>query len=199
VTFWLDHESGLLLRLEVGDAAGRVSKAWAYVSVAISRPATILAATPAPTAARSGWSTVETASVDRVDWDCPDLSTEGLTLVSAAEAERGDGATVMHLAYTDGVSTLSVFEQPGSAAAPGEGSRSLSVDGHAVYVTAGATPAVTWAADGTVYTVLGDVTPQVMSRVVMALPGQPVPAAAGVTDRIGRGLARMGAALDPTS
>ena len=103
----------------------------------------------------------------------------------------------MHLSYSDGIATVSVFEQRGRLDADGlAGHHREVVDGHEVWVSGEVPQRVVWTSGETVYTVVADAPERTVDQVVAALPHQP--AADGNTlGRLGRGLDRVASWFNP--
>jgi short-subunit dehydrogenase len=77
-----------------------------------------------------------------------------LTLV---DARRGGEQDIVHLSYSDGIASVSVFEQRGRLDEDGlAGHRRQAADGHAVWVRGEVPRRVVWSSGGTVYTVVAD-------------------------------------------
>lgn len=191
--FWVDRSSGMLLRREVFDRSGRRIRSMAFLDLALlpsqrSAPAVAVAAAtgserPAP-AALERWR--------RSGWHVPEQLPRGFRLFET----RFDGE-VLHLAYTDGLSTLSLFAQPGQlGSAPMDGFVPEQVDGRPVWVRRAAPERVVWAGGGRVWTLVSDASGRTVREVVAALPRDRAPER-GVLARFGRGLSRLGSMVNP--
>jgi sigma-E factor negative regulatory protein RseB len=192
--FWLDRESGLVLRREVYDRRGRITRANAFVQVTVGTGA--VASGPG---SRAWAGTIDTAALAGMrgrGWDCPDVLPGPLALV---DARRRDGAAggIVHLSYSDGIATVSVFEQRGQLDEGGlPGHRRYLVAGHEVWVSGEVPRRVVWTSGRTVYTVVADAPERTVDQVVAALPHRP--AADGDTlGRLGRGLDRVASWFNP--
>ncbi len=116
--FWFDADAGLLLRRDLlGRAGAVVSSTW-FTELTLGRQRT----PHLPPYAVDAWSHVLDAA-DRAVWRrsgcrCAESLPEGLALLQArtddAGAAAGPGRGVVHLLYSDGLTELSVFEQPGT-------------------------------------------------------------------------------------
>ena len=193
--FWLDRDSGLVLRREVYDRHGRTTRASAFVEIAIGR------GTMAVGSGDRAWSaSIDTAALDRMrdrGWHCPAVLPGPLSLVDARRG--GQDGSIVHLSYSDGIGTVSVFEQRGrlDAAALADHRRDV-VDGHVVWVRGEVPKRVVWTSGRTVYTVVADAPERTVDQVVAALPHHP--AADGDTlGRLGRGLDRVASWFNPFS
>jgi len=191
--FWLDRASGLVLRREVYDERGRTTRASAFVTVSVGR------GDVAPGAAQRPWSAaMGAAGLVRLrghGWHCPLTLPGPLSLVDARRG--GSGAEdIVHLSYSDGIATVSVFEQRGRLDAKGLDGDVRTVEaGHQVYVRGQVPRRVVWSADGVVYTVVADAPERTVDAVVAALPHRT--AADGTFGRLGRGLDRVASWFNP--
>jgi sigma-E factor negative regulatory protein RseB len=189
--FWLDRGSGLVLRREVYDSRGRTTRASAFVEV------TVGAATVTAGAAGTAWTaTLDRASLDRLrrhGWHCPATLPGPLTLV---DARRGGEQGIVHLSYSDGIASVSVFEQRGRLDEQGlAGHRRQATDGHSVWVRGEVPRRVVWSSGSTVYTVVADAPERTVDAVVAALPHSAV--GDGPLGRLGRGLDRVASWFNP--
>jgi len=175
---WLDDATGLLLRREVYDAAGRTTAAMAYLDVTVGPSPTPVATTVA-LAARPGG----VDAIRRSGWVCPAGIGSGgsdLVLYDARTLSATEGRTpIMHLTYSDGLSSLSVFEQRGTLdpvavqgyAVTGSGSRRM-------HVRRGLPTQAVWQSGPTVVTVVSDAPTGQLAAVVAAMPSTPAPTTA---------------------
>jgi sigma-E factor negative regulatory protein RseB len=200
--FWLDRRTGLLLRRQVLDERGRTVRASAYVDVTVGEDDVAL--THLPPVLPEPW----TREVDddtlvrmrRDGWSCPHGLPERLTLYDArtqppdASGQDGSGP-VLHLSYSDGLSTVSLFQQRGHLDAPPAGFEPVAVGEATVYVREGVPRRVVWSAQGRVYTVFAEAPWRQVEAVVAALPHEEEDD--GALDRVGRGLGRVVSWLNP--
>lgn len=192
--FWLDRRSGLLLRREVFDAAGSRVRSSAFVDLDVARtveaPARLDHDAALPQA-----STL--ASLRRDGWQVPTVLPGRFRLFDTSLSAPVAGRHVLHLAYSDGLSTVSLFAQEGAlGTAPLTGYRRESVGARPVWVRHEGPVRVVWAGEGRVWTLLSDAPSASVREVVAALPRDDVPESAPAA-RLGRGLRRMGAMLNP--
>ncbi len=192
--FWLDRETGLVLRREVYDGRGRVTRANAFVEVTVGS-----GAVASDTGSRAWATTIDTTALAAMrgkGWDCPKVLPGPLALV---DARRRDGTAggIMHLSYSDGIATVSVFEQRGRLDGDGlAGHHREVIDGHEVWVSGEVPQRVVWTSGQTVYTVVADAPERTVDQVVAALPHRP--ATDGDTlGRLGRGLDRVASWFNP--
>lgn len=190
---WLDTEFALPLRREIYDEAGAVRAASAFVELkfhsAVTHPAL-----------RRDPGSVVTTSLRRTDlarmrdngWSCPDELEGGLVLYQA----RWVGEAVQ-LSYSDGVVTVSVFEQKGRLDPRTlHGYAAREVGGGVVYSTPGPPATFTWSAGDWVVTVVADAPAETMDAVLAALPPEE-PDDRGLLGRIGKGALRIASWFNP--
>jgi hypothetical protein len=194
--FWVDEQSGLLLRksMYVGGALVRSSgfSSLEMMPAASFIPrAPLMAAPPSTTLSRT-----QAPALSDEGWICPDRLARDFDLSLLGEVDTaGD---VMHVEYTDGLSTLSVFEEHGqldSSTLAGF-SRHL-VDDEPVYVREGLPLVAVWQSGSTVFTLVTDAPDQRVDQLLGALPHLPPPAGSGVSGRIGTGFDKLASAVSP--
>ncbi|MCW2680365.1 MAG: putative sigma regulatory protein MucB/RseB [Frankiales bacterium] len=191
--FWVDRETGMLLRREVFDQDGERVRSSAFVDLDV-RPAAAAAPVPAM-AVRTGGERPSEAAVERLradGWLVPQVLPDRFRLFQTRR--NGD---VLHLAYTDGLSTLSLFAQEGELGSePMEGFGTEHVDGRPVWVRRAAPERVVWAGAGRVWTLVSDAPEDAVLAAVAALPRDAAPDD-GLRSRLSRGLGRLGGMLNP--
>lgn len=192
--FWLDRATALPLRREVLDNDGRTVRETAFIDLVVGDTAV---STQVRDGARAmpvllGQQVGEPASLRSEGWPVPDRLASGLELV---DARRHDDGTVQ-LTFSDGISTVSVFEQRGRLDTGSvDGWRREKVAGEHVYVQGAFPQRVVWSGDGTVFTVVAECPAHVLDDIVGALPhGNPGPS---VVSRIGHGVKRVGSWFNP--
>ena len=190
--FWVDTESGLLLRREVYDEAGRRMRSSAFVDVELTAPAT----PPSPAESRLP-DDADVEALREQGWRVPEDLPHGLQLFETRLTSPRRGEHVLHLAYSDGLSTVSLFAQRGSlGTAPLDGFAAEQIGGRPVWVRSDAPERVVWSGDGRVWTLVSDASRDTVRAAVGALPRDPAPRD-GLLDRLGRGLSRLGAMMNP--
>jgi sigma-E factor negative regulatory protein RseB len=210
--FWIDRATSLVLRREVYDEQGRITRASAFIDLAVGAAAVTGGGSGSPgtgdgahSYSGKNWSrpdawntSLDLATLNRMrsrGWNCPEWLDTRLQLV---DARRGDGDydDIVHLSYSDGLASVSVFEQRGRLeAADLDGYRAQTVRGREVYVRDGVPQRLVWSTGGTVFTVVADASPRTVGDVVAALPH--APADRGALDRLGRGLDRVASWFNP--
>lgn len=195
--FWVHERTGLVLRRERYDDSGRTVRASAFVQVQIGPRAAPSHLPPMPqSAVARSLGLAEVSALQHDGWHAPTTLAGHLALYEMRQVQTASGP-VLHLSYSDGLSTVSLFQQAGSLPADGlDGyARVASADG-VRYLRSGIPEQVVWAADGVVYAVVADAPPATVAQVVADLPHSPPPAD-GMLDRLGRGLGRVGSWVNP--
>jgi sigma-E factor negative regulatory protein RseB len=199
--FWLDRKTGLVLRREVYDEAGRITRASAFVQITVDEADDYndAAESTKDTDRPVAWpDAIDPSALQRMrdrGWQCPDELPPSLQLV---DARRGGGEYngIVHLSYSDGLAAVSVFEQRGRLQASDlTDYRATTVAGRKVYLRDGVPQRLVWASDGTVYTVVADASARTVGDVVGALP-RPTDDT-GALHRLGRGLDRVASWFNP--
>ena len=111
--FWLDEETGLVLRREVYDEDGQTTSASAFLEISMTAPR--MTRVP-PTLPESPQDEVTWNQLDDIEddgWECP-RTVSGTMALYEARRVAGDDGDVLHLSYSDGLSIVSVFQQWGS-------------------------------------------------------------------------------------
>jgi sigma-E factor negative regulatory protein RseB len=191
--FWLDSVTKLPLRRETFDGhAGMVSDD-VFVSLKLGSPTT--RAVPRTASAPGGKPLAggQLARLRAAGWPLPAQLPGQLTLLRASET-GGPSDAVVHLAYSDGLSVISLFVQRGHLPAQLNGWSEVALRGDHVYASGRDQRSVAWSARGFVYTLIADAPDQTLDQVVGVLPHNGGP---GFFGRMGRGLSRLVSWLDP--
>lgn len=197
--FWVDTETGMVLRRDVLDGDGRVQRSSELVGLSFPAGSTTGAA-DGRQLAPSGRRLDEPGMAELTgrDWQPPPWLPGGLALYDARVLDRS-GAQVLQLAYSDGLSTLSVFQQRGVVQAR-SGGLVRKMGGGSVWQSFDTPVRVVWSTDGVTWTVVSDASPQLVDDAVRALPhGAPQSSQDGVGPRVWRGMSRVGKWLNPFS
>lgn len=204
---WLDQETALPLRRESFAQDGYTLSASAFVDIVIGGPDLCCEiGRDVGTASRSDtgsgaddamlrWDDIEQLRDD--GWHCPGSLGEGMDLYEARRV--GDA---IQLSYSDGVMTVSVFEQSGWLDPDRlEGYDTADYEGGVVYTRPGPPARLMWSSGGRVITVVAEAPLASIRELLSTLP--PDPAATheekkdGFLDRIGRGAQRVGSWINP--
>jgi hypothetical protein len=187
--WWVDDASGIVLGRQAFDNRGAEVMSVSFTEVQVTRSTAILEHLPArldvPTT-----DTVLTLSnapeLTRQGWFCgTDLA--GLSLVRL----RSDSALTpkaVHLVYSDGLATVSVFEQRGQLSGTPRGSAWDT--GLGAYTKEGASSVASWQSGGAVFTVVTDGSTGLLAEAVRSLPHEPRPERTTM-ERIREGWAKL--------
>jgi sigma-E factor negative regulatory protein RseB len=192
--FWIDTATGLLLRRDIISSAGQVVRRSEFVQLALSAssPRHLPVMLPA-----LGGRPLDDGDLDDWrgrGWPCPRVL-GGLSLFDARTVpDTGD--SVLHLSYSDGLSTVSVFVQSGrlGAAILAE-TAPATVGGAQVRVRPGEPRQILWSTDGHVITVVADAPAETVAAVVAGLPHHASTATGW--SRVERGVARVVSWFNP--
>lgn len=190
--YWLDHGSGIILRRDVFDARGRPASSSVLRDVVLDPVRTDPSAAIAARSVQLG----RVVPLDRLGrlhadgWTVPAQLAGVLSLYDARVTGTG-AATVLHLSYSDGVSTLSVFEQRGRLDEGRVDNWDRSrLAGRTVYVRDTVPRQIMWSASDTVFTIVADAPDTTVDDSVRALPHAQQPAP-GFWGRLARGFGRI--------
>lgn len=192
--FWIDRATGLLLQRNLYTVDGRdLVRSTVFTELRIEKADFIGHLPPTlPSGGGEDLSTGEVTGLRADGWVCDDLLTDSLRLY---DAHRDSDA--LRFSYSDGLFNLSVFEQRGELdAAALTGYEVTGTAGAPVYVRYGMPSYAVWSSGGIVYTLVGDIPYDVMSRVIASFPHS-VSHRDGILRRVGSGLARMTTWLTP--
>jgi hypothetical protein len=185
--WWVDAETGLLLRQEVYDGS-RLQVAAGFTRLQLGSIPTRDhgSAQLALTQTTSTMLLSTATSLVGNGWSClPELT--GLTMIRL----RSDSASspgMLHVVYSDGLRTVSLFERRGELTTAPSGTR-WDPALHA-YVSTGFPATASWQSGSTVFTVVTDGTPELVASAVTSLPHAPLPRATTMA-RIRAGWARI--------
>lgn len=191
---WIDRQTALPLRRETFDRDGVLLSASAFVDVSIRTENPCCS----DQTTEDGLDSVDVDVLREDGWHCPPELAGGLALYQARRV--GDA---IQFSYSDGVMTVSLFEQQGQLDGGGlDGYTAHKVDDGTVYVKAGPPAQYVWATDGHVLTAVSDAPREVIGDVVRSTnplaAARPAPADDdGFFSRIGRGAAKLGSWLNP--
>ncbi|HZA33152.1 MAG TPA: sigma-E factor regulatory protein RseB domain-containing protein [Propionibacteriaceae bacterium] len=171
--WWIDDATGLLLGQETYDPHGLVTLSSRFTSLRIGNTSSILEHLPPRLAMSTTTSALTVSSSPQLTaqgWSCVD-SLAGLALVRV-RTDRAASPNVLHLVYSDGLRTVSVFQQRGLLSGPPQ---DASWDeGLGAYVRAPTPGLATWQSGTTVYTVVTDGSRQLLADAIRGLPHEPL-------------------------
>ena len=191
--FWLDSATKLPLRRETFGGRDRMVSDDVFVSLKLG---SLTAAAVPRTASAPGGKPLageQLARLRTAGWPLPAQLPGQLTLLRASETGSPSDA-VVDLAYSDGLSVISLFVQRGHLPAQLSGWSEVTLRGDRVYASGRDQRSVAWSARGFVYTLIADAPDQTLDQVVSVLPHNGGP---GFFGRMGRGLNRLVSWLDP--
>jgi negative regulator of sigma E activity/anti-sigma factor RsiW len=167
--WWIDDATGIVLWQETYDRNGSVDVSFGFTSVSVSHGESILEHLP-PRLAVPRTSTSLTlssaAELKASGWSCV-RELAGLSLVRI-RSDRASNPDMVHLVYSDGLNTVSVFQQRGRLAAAPQGSQwDVALGAH---VRRGASGMATWQSGEMVLTVATDGSTGLLSEAVESLP-----------------------------
>jgi sigma-E factor negative regulatory protein RseB len=192
--FWIDAASALILRREVFDTAGRLVRSSAFATIEVGGAAA--GPVEATAAATDGLTAADLDRLRADGWQVPATLPGELELFDA-RLRTHDGERVLHLSYSDGLSTLSLFAQRGRLGSTRmAGFTKQKLGRAAIWVRPASPERVVWGGGGRVFTLLSDAPPDAVHAVVTALPHEKLPKT-GLLARLQRGLARLGSWLNP--
>ena len=201
--FWLDRETGVLLRRESYDETGRTVRGSAFFDIRVAERESLSGTATAPGRLDPDWpddpltpagelAAGELDAMAAKGWAVPRGFAGGLELLKARRLPDAAGE-VMHLAYSDGLATVSVFEQRGRLDDAGlDGFLRVRLGGGIVHVYDGVPKQLVWASHDIVFTVVTEAPDESVAAVVAGLP-MAAPADNGLMARLGRGFSRAAA------
>ena len=197
--FWLDRETRLVLRREVLDGDGRTLRASAFIRVSFgTSPASGMdsdGAERTPQAAGKPLAESDLADLTDDGWRLPTDLPAGLELFDARLTGKGDDRQ-LHLTYSDGVSTLSLFQQRGRLDTDSlEGFRRIRVGETGVWASTTFPRRVVWSGDGVVFTLVAECQQDTLEGVVGGLPHKDP--GRGLAGRLSAGVRRLGGWINP--
>lgn len=187
--WWVDDASGIVLAQQNFDRSGRTVMQVGFTNLQVSRSSALLENLPRQLTVPAT-STVLTLSMapalDSAGWVCQDWLA-GLSLVRL-RSDSPVAPTAVHTVYSDGLATVSVFEQRGELTSPLRGSRWDSA--LAAYRLDGTSRLASWQSGARVFTVVTDGSSELLASAVASLPHEAVPEPTTM-ERIRAGWARL--------
>ena len=189
--FWLDSASGMVLRRDVLDDTGALVRTTTFDRLTVGAAAPVV-----QTTAVSHVDLAWLGSIQAAGWPVRRELSAGLELFDARMHETAD-EDVLQLSYSDGLSTMSLFVQPGELASEPSGTARPIDGGGTVWVTGGSPERMVWSAAGHTWTLLSDAPESSVLAALQVLPHIPSPVHDGPLTRIWRGMAVVGSWLNP--
>jgi hypothetical protein len=201
---WLDQQTTLSLRRETFTLEGQLLSASSFVDISLvpAPPCCIqdgleVASAPTPRATATDHAMLEWDDIEKLrdqGFSCLERLAEDIVLYEARHL--GDA---VQLSYSDGVMSVSIFEQPGRLDPEQLDGYTANEAGDGIVYTSPGPPArFTWSSGGTVVTVVADAPLEVIDEVMHAMPPDgPDDDDDGVVARITRGAKKVGSWLNP--
>lgn len=197
--FWIDDETGLLLRRELYASDGSLERASGFIDLSLD-PDVFVSHLPPMLEQAEGLKVSPAAytSLTAAGWTC--CAPEVAGALRLTDVRRSADGTSLHLAYSDGLTTASVFEQRGRLDASSlDGFSEVGAGDARHYVRYGLSSYAVWASGETVYTAVSD-TPRGLDALLATFPHNGTDSGAsgnGLGQRLDRGMARMVSWLNP--
>jgi negative regulator of sigma E activity len=167
--WWIDDTTGIVLWQETYDKSGSVDLSFGFTSVSVSRGDSILEHLPPRLAVPRTSTSLTLSSATELNasgWSCI-RHLAGLSLVRI-RSDRAEDPDTVQLIYSDGLTTVSVFEQRGLLTVVPEGSYwDPALKAH---VRRGASGVATWQSGERVFTVVTDGSASLLTEAVESLP-----------------------------
>jgi sigma-E factor negative regulatory protein RseB len=191
--FWLDSATKLPLRRETFDTRARLVTQDVFINLRYGVPAGAGLPDTGSMPSSTPLASTQLLRLRAAGWPLPGRLPGNLTLVQADQTDT-PGGRVVDLAYSDGLSVISLFLQRGHLPPAMTGWSEVAVNGQQVYAADPDQRSVAWSARGFVYTLIADAPDQTVDQVVIALPHSGKP---GFFGRMDRGLRRLASWLNP--
>jgi sigma-E factor negative regulatory protein RseB len=191
--FWLDNATKLPLRRQVFDTHARMVSDDAFIDLKLGANAAAGAPAAGARPPSRPLSAAALAKLRARGWPLPGPLPEQLTEFEASQTVTASGA-VVELAYSDGLSVVSLFVQRGHLPAELSGWSEVALRGQHVYAADPDDSSVAWSSGGFVYTLVADAPAQTVDQVIAALPHDASP---GLVGRLILGLRRLIRWADP--
>jgi hypothetical protein len=194
---YVDDATGLVVRRDTFRAAGEPSRVVAFTKLEVTE-LSISAPEGVDATTRGVYQALEEEGLrilGEVGWAVPDELPGGFALRMGYALPESDGSS-LHLVYSDGLYTLSVYQQFGLVDTTALGDAASVVDGGThVYRWPGSEPErMVWTGEGKTFTAISDAP---YDQVLGAVAGLPNEIPGGVLDRMKRGVGRVATWLWP--
>ena len=188
---YVDRQTGLVVRRETYADDGSATRLVAFTDLHVSQ-LSITAPTGLEETTRGPAEPLTLSALgdlDDVGWAVPSSLAGGYTLRTGYAMPEANG-TSLHLVYSDGLYTLSVYEQVGRVDRTAlRGATAVSASGMYAYRWPGSEPErLVWTGDERTFTAISDAPYGQVLAAVSSLPSDPPPSFAG---RLWRGTVRM--------
>jgi hypothetical protein len=194
---YVDEATGLVVRRDTFGPQGQPSRVVAFTELEVSE-LSINAPEGVDATHRGAYRSVSDDGLGilgRVGWSVPRQLPAGFTLRNGYALPESNGAS-LHLVYSDGLYTLSIYEQFGRVDPDAFDDAASVVDGEThVYRWPGSEPErMVWTGDGKTFTAISDAPYDQVLATVGGFPNDPP---SGLRSRMERGVARVAGWLWP--
>lgn len=186
--WWVDDETGVVLWQDSYDPHGVLDQSVGFTELTFDPPGmmTQLSAPVGLGTTKTALTLTTAEPLNAAGWSCGS-ELAGLSLVKLRADDSGD-PSALHLTYSDGLLTVTVYEQRGRL---GADPATFGWDsGLGAYLRRGSANLATWQSGDRVFTVLTDGSPEQLAAAVALLPHQP-PRERTTMERIQAGWAKM--------
>lgn len=191
--FWIDTATGLLLQRQLFSVDGTTMvRATVFTELEIEDSEFLGHLPPMVPNGVEAMGMGKVGDLRSAGWVCAPELPASLKLYDVHK-DTSNGS--LQLSYSDGLFNVSLFEQRG-ALDPAAVAGFNSTDNPGVYLRYGMPSYVVWSSGGIVYTLIGDLPPDMLGQVVRAFPHD-VPVKLTAIQRMGTGLAKIATWLTP--
>lgn len=191
--FWIDTATGLLLQRQLFSVDGMTMvRATVFTELEIEDSEFLGHLPPMVPNGVEAMGMGKVGDLRSAGWVCAPELPASLKLYDVHK-DTSNGS--LQLSYSDGLFNVSLFEQRG-ALDPAAVAGFNSTDNPGVYLRYGMPSYVVWSSGGIVYTLIGDLPPDMLGQVVRAFPHD-VPVKLTAIQRMGTGLAKIATWLTP--
>lgn len=194
---YVDEATGIVVRRDTFRAEGEPSRVVSFTDLRVTG-SSITVPTGVDTTDRGAYRTVSPeglAILDKVGWSVPDELPGAYRLRGGYALPESEGSS-LHVVYTDGLYTLSVYQQFGLVDPDALGDAASQIhDGTHVWRWPGSEPErMVWTGDGRTFTVVSDAP---FDHVMAAVEAFPNDVPGGAWTRMQRGISRVAGWLWP--
>jgi hypothetical protein len=191
--FWLDSVTGMVLRRDVLDDTGALVRTTTFDQLSVGAASQVVASSAPVNHLDETW----LRSIEAAGWPVQRQLSAGLELFDARMHDAAAHQEVLQLSYSDGLSTVSLFVQPGEMSSEPSGTARPLDGGGTVWVTGGSPERMVWSADGHTWTLLSDAPESSVLAALQVLPHTPTAIDDSAPSRVWRGMAVVGGWLNP--
>jgi sigma-E factor negative regulatory protein RseB len=192
---WIDRRTRLAIRRAFYDHSGMLMRQTAFVTLSERTPEIDAPAQVATIPVSSHSVSADMTGLRNAGWKTPAAVPDGMVTIDSSVTGTGDDA-VLRMSFTDGIATMSLFEQRGALDASGlSGWRRDKIAGVPVWISNGYPRRVVWSGGDRVYTVVTECEERSVEQMVRSLPRGD--SSYGFARRVARGAQRVGSWVNP--